>query len=82
MNDYIATFHTHFAALSTCRKLQNEELPAEMGPVPRALSADCGTCVVFTASTPCRELMHADFERVVIALDDGTYQTVEENNAS
>ena len=43
--EQIATFHTHFGALEfqkTCKALGDKP---KMMPVPRALSASCGTCV-------------------------------------
>lgn len=45
--DYIATFHTHFGALTFHRKLMALGDVAVMMPVPRKLSASCGTCVKF-----------------------------------
>lgn len=81
MNRYIATFHTHFAALCTRRALNGAGVPAEMAPVPRRLSADCGTCVRFSASDPCAALMHGDFDRVVQVGDGDEYQTVVSNDA-
>lgn len=81
MNRYIATFYTHYAALSTARALQRAGVSAEMSPVPRALSADCGACVRYQADTPCEALLHTDFDRVVLAEDGDVYQTVVKNNA-
>ena len=81
MKRYIATFHTHFAAMRTCRALSDAGLPAYMAPVPRALSADCGTCVRFEAETPCEGMLHPDFDRVVEVEADGNYQTAVRNSA-
>ena len=81
MNRYIATFHTHFAALKTFRTFRDASVAAELAPVPRALSADCGTCVRYDAETPCRGQLHCDFDRVVLAQADGSYQTVVSNDA-
>ena len=78
---YITTFHTHFAALTTYHALLAAGMPAEMAPVPRALSADCGTCVRFVAETPCKRLMHVDFDRVVVVNAQGGYETVVQNDA-
>ena len=78
---YIATFHTHFAALTTYRALLAADVSADMTPVPRALSADCGTCVRFEAETPCKRLMHVDFDRVVVVNEQGRYETVVQNDA-
>jgi len=50
MNNYIATFYSHFGALSLCKELQQREgaaNTAELIPVPRELSTSCGVCVSF-----------------------------------
>lgn len=48
MITYIATFHTHLGALRFHRALVAAgDSSAVMMPVPRALSASCGTCVRF-----------------------------------
>ncbi len=45
---YIATFHTHFAAVSFARELKAyPEMKPQFMPVPRKLSSSCGTCVRF-----------------------------------
>ena len=46
--EQIATFHTHFGALSFHKKLKGLRDSAVMMPVPRKLSASCGTCVKFS----------------------------------
>ena len=45
--NYVATFHTHLAALRTFRALEALGVEARMAPVPRRLSSSCGTCVRF-----------------------------------
>ena len=45
----IATFHTHLGALRFQRKLEKLGIEAVLAPVPRKLSASCGTCVRFSA---------------------------------
>ena len=52
MSRYIATFHTHLSALLTCQSLTASGAEARMMPVPRKLSASCGTCVDYEASGP------------------------------
>lgn len=47
--EQIATFHTHLGALRFQRRLTALNLEAAMAPVPRKLSASCGTCVRFAA---------------------------------
>ena len=48
----VATFLTHFGALTLQRTLKKAGTPASMMPVPRSLSASCGVCVRFTAPDP------------------------------
>ena len=81
MMRYIATFHTHFAALCTYRAMQKAGISAEMAPVPRKLSAYCGTCVRYDADATCEALLHADFDRVVQVSDGGEYQQVISNDS-
>ena len=47
MGDYIATFFSHFGAMSFKKKCEKEGYPATIMPVPRNLSSSCGTCVRF-----------------------------------
>jgi hypothetical protein len=47
--EQIATFHTHLGALRFQRKLQRFGYEAALAPVPRKLSASCGTSVRFAA---------------------------------
>ncbi len=65
--DYIATFHTHLAALKTHRSLTKAGFVARMAPVPRKISSSCGTCVFYSASEPCYELLDEDTEAVYTA---------------
>ena len=62
MTRYIATFHTHLAALRSSRSLRG--IAAQMTPVPRKLSSSCGTCVRYEAETPELELLDRDTEAV------------------
>ena len=64
MNEYIATFHTHLAALMTSRTLSQLGIAARMMPVPRKLSSSCGTCVRYTAADPTLSAMDEDVEAV------------------
>lgn len=78
MRQYIATFHTHLAALMTCRNLNGKGAKAAMMPVPRKLSASCGTCVSYQADSPLLEQMDTDVERV-FAVDGDSYTLLLEN---
>lgn len=73
MNTYIATFHTHLAALLTSRSLTAAGVRAQMMPVPRALSSSCGTCVRYEAADPCFSSMDEDVERVYAQAEKGGY---------
>lgn len=64
MREYIATFHTHLSAMITQRALTKSGVAARLAPVPRSLSASCGTCVLYSAEEPHLSLMDADVERV------------------
>ena len=44
---YLATFYTHFASQTFYRGLAAHGAKGQMMPVPRSLSASCGTCVQF-----------------------------------
>lgn len=65
MTEYIATFHTHLSAMRTQRALTREGIKARLSPVPRYLSASCGTCVIYSAEDAFLRCMDADVERVV-----------------
>lgn len=70
MTEYVATFHTHLSAIRTQRTLSNNGLRARLAPVPRCLSASCGTCVFYCANEAHLALMDADVERVVECLPE------------
>ena len=48
MMEQIATFHTHFGALRFHKRVKALGDGAVLMPVPRKLSASCGTCVKFS----------------------------------
>lgn len=67
---YIATFHTHLAALKTHRSLTKLGIEARMAPVPRKISSSCGTCVFYSAEDPCYTSLDEDAEAVYSVTDD------------
>lgn len=73
----IATFHTHLGALRFQRKLEKLGKEAAMAPVPRKLSASCGTCVRFAAEFDPK-WSDEDLEAVYSVNDNG-YELVYEN---
>ena len=70
MSRYIATFHTHLAALKTHRSLTKLGVEARMAPVPRKISSSCGTCVFYNAEDPCYGSIDPDAEAVYAMEDD------------
>ena len=64
MREFVATFHTHLAALMTSRSLTALGVQAQMMPVPRKLSSSCGTCVRYLAGEPNLDAMDEDVEAV------------------
>ena len=73
MREYIATFHTHSAALMTSRSLTALGIRAQMLPVPRKLSSSCGTCVRYTAEDPNLNAMDEDVEGVYEKISNDAY---------
>ena len=55
MSEYIATFHSHFGALSYCKTLKKQNIIAKLMPVPRKISSSCGTCVYYVYSSAIEE---------------------------
>ena len=68
MNKYIATFYSHFGALSYCKAIKKQGINAKLMPVPRKVSSSCGTCVSFEHTTP---VDLDDFELECVYLDSG-----------
>ena len=64
MREFVATFHTHLAALKTHRSLKKLGVEARMAPVPRKISSSCGTCVFYRAEDPCYTSLDEDAEAV------------------
>ncbi len=80
MNRYIATFHTHLSAMRTQRALVSAGIPALLAPVPRYLSASCGTCVRYEAETDMRACMDGDFDELVLLGDKTEFQVLFKNS--
>lgn len=79
MQSFIATFHTHVSAIRTHRSLTKDGVSAQLSPVPRYLSASCGTCVRYAADDAHLALMDADVERVVLLEEGENYRILLEN---
>ena len=68
MNKYLATFHSHFEAMSYYKALINQGIKAKIGPVPRKISSSCGVCVTFENDSPI-EIKGNDLEYMYIEID-------------
>lgn len=79
MNRYVATFHTHLAAIRTRRLLMAAGLQADFAPVPRSLSASCGTCVLYSADEPHLGCMDRDAAAVALIAAKDSYQILYQN---
>ena len=77
MNAYIATFHTHLAALKTHRTFTRCGIEARMAPVPRKISSSCGTCVFYSAADPSYDRLDADIE-AVYRMENGNAELLKE----
>ncbi len=79
MNRYVATFHTHLAAARSKRSLIEAGVEAAFAPVPRKLSASCGTCVLYQADGPHLSCMDADTAAVALVSGEDSYQILYQN---
>ncbi len=71
----IATFFSHFGAVSFRRTCEAAGIPARLMPVPRSLSSSCGTCVRFEGDEPFPGgKAPEDAEQMVEILPDGSFR--------
>lgn len=75
MEEYIATFYSHFGAIRFKKACEGAGLTAVVMPVPRNLSSSCGTCVKFKArgeaSIPEK---NEELEQIVLVTRNGFRQ--------
>jgi len=69
MNRYIATFYSHFGAMSYYNSITKQGISAKLMPVPRKVSSSCGTCVSYEHSNPV-DLDGCELECVYKEVDD------------
>ncbi len=75
--EQIATFHTHLGALRLKKTLDEAgDTAAVMMPVPRRLSASCGTCVRFDLPFD-KSWANEDLDKVFVKENDGYRLTFE-----
>ncbi len=72
--NYIATFFTHYGAMTFQRLLKGQGKAARMSPVPRALSASCGVCVRFDGQGLSETAEAVDLEGVYQEIETGYLQ--------
>lgn len=73
--EQIATFHTHLGALRLKKQLDTVgDAEAVMMPVPRKVSASCGTCVRF--SVPFDPVWANEDLDAVYIRENGEYKAV------
>jgi len=65
---YIATFFSHYDALTFFNLMRETGIKAELTPVPRKVSASCGTCVAFEHDTV---KIFPDCETEAVFIQDG-----------
>lgn len=70
----IATFYSHFGAMSFKKKCDAAGIAARIMPVPRSLSSSCGTCVKFNGAPLSPDWISEELEQIVKLLADGGYQ--------
>jgi len=50
MSKYLATFYSHFGAITYYKAIEKQGISAKLMPVPRKVSSSCGTCVCYEHS--------------------------------
>ena len=75
MNNYIATFFSHYDALIFCDYLRQQAIKAKMMPVPRKVNSSCGTCVAYATDLELNFDGH-EIEAIFLKTADG-FVTVE-----
>jgi len=70
MPRYIATFHSHFGAMTYQKALAKQGLSPKPMPTPRGVSASCGTCVAYENSHPI-EMDGCELDSIYLHTGDG-----------
>ena len=68
-NKYIATFFSHYGAMTYCQRIKKQGINAKLMPVPRKVSSSCGTCVSYENSILI-DLDDCELECVYLKTDD------------
>jgi len=68
MSKYVATFFSHYDALTFFNYLKETGVSASLAPVPRKVSSSCGTCVAFEADA-VPEVPDSEIEAIYLETD-------------
>jgi len=50
MNNFIATFYSHYDAMAFAQFLKSQGIEGKLMPTPRKVSASCGTCAAYSTN--------------------------------
>jgi len=81
MKNYIATFFTHYDALMFFGQLKERGIEAKLMPVPRKVSASCGTCCFYVSDDLHIEISDCEIEAVYVEVS-GVFSKVWSNEDS
>jgi len=70
MKDYIVTFFSHYDALTLFNHLKEKDIAAKLAPVPRKVSASCGTCLTFSSDSE-PDFSCCEIEAVYVKMESG-----------
>ena len=73
MNSYIATFYSHYDAMTFFNFLKDKNITAKLMPVPRKISASCGTCVSFVCDLKA-DFSDYEIQAIYIETKDGGFK--------
>jgi len=73
VNDYVATFFTHYGAVKFQKYCEANRTPSRPAPAPRVLSPSCGVCVFFEAASPDIAFDRDDIEACYL-FEGGEYE--------
>jgi len=74
MEKYIATFYSHFGALTYNKLLTKQDINSKLMPVPRKVSSSCGTCVSYE-NTSAVDSDNCELECIYLE-EDGQFKCV------
>jgi len=72
MNRYIATFYSHYGAMLYFKALKSRGIAAKLMPVPRKVSASCGTGVRYE-HVESIDLDNCELDSVYVEADGAYY---------